>query len=85
MLAAVLSRHARPRGILFDRPHVVTDAPALLTAKGVSDRVTIVSGDFFQSVSGLQELIELRPFRFDHTDATADRAGHTGECAPAQF
>ncbi len=41
MLAAVLARHAGPRGILFDRPHVVKDAPALLDAKGVSDRVTI--------------------------------------------
>lgn len=50
MLAAVLSSHAGPRGILFDRPHVVTDAPALLTARGVSDRVTIESGNFFQSV-----------------------------------
>ena len=50
MLAAVLSRHAGPRGILYDRPHVVTDAPALLTASGVSDRVTIQSGDFFKSV-----------------------------------
>ena len=50
MLAAVLSRHAGPRGILFDRPHVVKNAPALLAARGVSDRVTIVPGDFFQSV-----------------------------------
>ena len=50
MLAAVLSRHAGPRGILFDRPHVVKDAPALLDAKGVSDRVTIEPGDFFESV-----------------------------------
>ena len=50
MLAAVLSRHAGPRGILFDRPHVVKDAPALLDAKGVSDRVTIEPGDFFKSV-----------------------------------
>ena len=48
MLAAVLSRHAGPRGILFDRPHVVNDAPALLDAKGVSDRVTIEPGDFFE-------------------------------------
>ena len=50
MLAAVLSRHAGPRGILFDRPHVVKDAPALLDAKGVSDRVTIQPGNFFESV-----------------------------------
>ena len=50
MLAAVLSRHAGPRGILFDRPHVVKDAPALLDTKGVSDRVTIQPGNFFESV-----------------------------------
>jgi O-methyltransferase len=50
MLAAVLAHHAGPRGILFDRPHVVKDAPALLDAKGVNDRVTIENGDFFQSV-----------------------------------
>jgi hypothetical protein len=50
MLAAILARHVGPRGVLFDRPHVVADAPALLKAKGVSDRVTIVAGDFFKRV-----------------------------------
>jgi hypothetical protein len=50
MLAAVLSHHAKPRGVLFDRPHVVTDAPNLLRARGVIDRVTIEPGDFFKSV-----------------------------------
>ncbi len=50
MLAAVLSHHAGPHGILFDRPHVVKDAPRLLHAKGVSDRVTIEPGDFFTNV-----------------------------------
>jgi hypothetical protein len=50
MLATVLARHAGPHGILFDRPHVVKDAPALLDAKGVRDRVKIEPGDFFTSV-----------------------------------
>ncbi len=50
MLAAVLTNHATPRGVLFDRPHVVNDAPALLEARGVSNRVTIETGDFFKSV-----------------------------------
>jgi len=50
MLAAILSRHPEPRGILFDRPHVVGDAPALLSAHDVADRVTIEPGDFFQRV-----------------------------------
>ena len=30
MLAHILARHPQPRGVLFDRPHVVTEAPALL-------------------------------------------------------
>jgi len=50
MLGAILSRHAAPRGVLFDRPHVVRDAPALLTAHGVQQRVTIEEGDFFAGV-----------------------------------
>ncbi len=50
MLAAILTRHAGPRGVLFDRPHVVADAPALLEAKGVSDRVKIEADDFFKTV-----------------------------------
>ncbi|MGH9867041.1 MAG: methyltransferase [Candidatus Polarisedimenticolia bacterium] len=50
MLAAILSRHAGPRGVLFDRPHVVRDAPALLKARGVEQRVSIEAGDFFETV-----------------------------------
>lgn len=50
MLAAILSHHAAPRGVLFDRPHVVRDAPALLKARGVEERVTIEPGDFFERV-----------------------------------
>jgi hypothetical protein len=50
MLGHILKRHARPRGILFDRPYVVTDAPALLRAHGVEGRVSIEHGDFFDRV-----------------------------------
>jgi len=50
MLAAILMAHPRPRGVLFDRPYVVTEAPALLKARGVEARVTIEEGDFFESV-----------------------------------
>ncbi len=50
MLAHILARHPQPRGILFDRPHVVTEAPALLRARGVESRVSIVHGNFFESV-----------------------------------
>src|SRR5258708_3688690 len=50
LLAAILTQHAGPRGVLFDMPHVVCDAPALLNARGVAERVSIEAGDFFKTV-----------------------------------
>ena len=50
MLGHVLSRHPGVQGVLYDLPHVVADAPALLASHGVADRVTIESGSFFESV-----------------------------------
>jgi hypothetical protein len=50
MLGHVLARHPGVKGVLYDLPHVVADAPPLLEAHGVSDRVEILSGSFFESV-----------------------------------
>jgi hypothetical protein len=50
MLAAILEKHPSVRGVLFDRPHVVGEAPALLKARGVDERVTIKAGSFFEEV-----------------------------------
>lgn len=50
MLGAILSRHPGPRGVLFDLPHVVSDAPALLKERGVDTRVRIEGGSFFETV-----------------------------------
>ena len=50
LLAAILSSHPGPRGVLFDMAHVVAEAPPLLKAHGVEDRVTIEAGSFFETV-----------------------------------
>jgi O-methyltransferase domain/Dimerisation domain len=50
MLGHILKRYPQPHGILFDRPHVVTEAPALLRAHGVEGRVSIERGSFFERV-----------------------------------
>ncbi len=50
LLATILARQPGPRGILFDMPHVVRDAPALIQARGVADRVRIEAGSFFETV-----------------------------------
>ena len=50
LLATILRRHLKPCGILFDLPHVVRDAPALIEARGLADRITIEAGNFFENV-----------------------------------
>jgi hypothetical protein len=50
LLTTILARNPRLRGILYDLPHVVRDAPPLIQSRGVADRVTIESGSFFERV-----------------------------------
>lgn len=50
LLSTILAHHAGPRGIVFDMPHVVRDAPALIAAQGLADRIAIESGSFFDSI-----------------------------------
>ncbi len=50
MLAAILAAHPDMRGVLFDLPHVITRAPAILAGHGVGDRAECVSGDFLEMV-----------------------------------
>jgi hypothetical protein len=69
MLAAVLSRHPDLRGVLFDLPHVVRDAPALLKARGVEGRVTIETGSFFERVPAGGDAYLLSHIIHDWTEA----------------
>jgi hypothetical protein len=50
LLATILESNPKSHGILFDMPHVVRDAPAVLKARGLTDRITIEQGSFFESV-----------------------------------
>jgi O-methyltransferase domain len=49
-LTTILGSYPETYGILFDLPHVVRDAPALIDARGLSERVAIEGGSFFESV-----------------------------------
>ncbi len=69
MLAHVLARHPQPKGVLFDRPHVVKDAPALLGERGVADRVTLAEGDFFERVPTGGDAYVLSHIIHDWTEA----------------
>jgi hypothetical protein len=50
LLATILGQHPSPRGILFDLPHVVRDAPAFLAQRGLTDRIQIENGSFFDRI-----------------------------------
>jgi O-methyltransferase domain len=50
LLTAILARYPKSSGILYDLPHVVRDAPKLIEARGLAQRVTIQAGSFFDSV-----------------------------------
>ncbi len=50
LLSTILARHTGPRGILFDMPHVVGDARPLIESRGLSDRISIATGSFFDAV-----------------------------------
>ena len=50
LLTTILAAHPGPRGVLFDLEHVVRDAPAMIRARGLDDRVTIEAGSFFERV-----------------------------------
>ena len=50
MLIHILQKHDKPRGVLYDLPGVVKDAPDFIEKHGMGDRISIESGSFFDSV-----------------------------------
>jgi hypothetical protein len=44
LLAAVLAAHPNLRGVLFDQPHVVSGAHAVLDSAGVAERCQVIGG-----------------------------------------
>jgi hypothetical protein len=50
VLAAVLRRHPHLRGVLFDHHSMLDEARAHLSRKGISDRVELAAGSFFESI-----------------------------------
>lgn len=70
-LAAILQANPQARGILFDAPDVLEDAPAQLEADGVSDRVELVAGDFHEAVPAGADLYLLKHVIHDWDDERA--------------
>jgi len=60
LLAAILKKYPRMKGVLFDRDHVIAGAGAPIVKAGVADRCQTASGDFFQAVPRGGDAMESR-------------------------
>jgi hypothetical protein len=70
LLATVLGRHRRVRGILYDQPQVVAGAGAsgFITAPAVAARCTTKGGDFFTAVPTGADAYMMKYIIHDWTD-----------------
>ena len=73
LLATVLGRHKRMRGVLFDLPHVAAGATATFTRAGITGRVRIESGDFFKELPSGADAIIMKHIVHDWDDDSATR------------
>ncbi|QSQ23182.1 SAM-dependent methyltransferase [Pyxidicoccus parkwayensis] len=71
LLAAVLRAHPSCRGILFDLPHVIDGARAQVEAEGLSQRMDLVAGSFFEPVIPAAEAYLLKHILHDWDDASS--------------
>jgi C-methyltransferase len=71
LLAAVLASAPASRGVLYDLPSVVADAPCLLRKQEVADRVRIAEGSFFDSVPSNGDAYILKNILHDWPDEKA--------------
>lgn len=71
LLAALLQRHTRLRGAVFDTADVVTAASQALHGAGVGTRGTCVAGDFFEAVPAGADLYILKSVLHNWRDEPA--------------
>lgn len=75
LLAAILRTGPHLQGILFDLPHVITEAEevGLLSPADIAARVTMVGGDFFDELPSGHDAYVLKWILHDWNDADALR------------
>lgn len=75
LLATILRRHKKLRGVLFDQPRVVAGAEAsgFVTAPGVRERCERVGGIFFESVPAGADAYLMKYIIHDWDDAKCAR------------
>ena len=68
LLAGILKANPQVQGVLFDLPFVIEGAGELLKKEGVRDRVELVAGDFFQSVTSGADAYMMKHIIHDWSD-----------------
>lgn len=68
LLRGILARTPHARGILFDRADVIEGARGAVAASGMSDRIDLVSGDFFEAVPPGADLYLMKSVLHDWPD-----------------
>jgi hypothetical protein len=68
LLAEILQRNSKARGVLMDLPHIVKQAPPVLMRYEVADRVQMVGGDMFKEVPPGGDLYLLKNIIHDWND-----------------
>jgi len=71
LVAGVLKARSNARGIVFDLPHVVEGAPAVLERAGVRDRCEVVGGSFLESVPSGGDVYVLKHILHNWDDASS--------------
>ena len=73
LLAKVLRTTVNSNGIVFDLPHVITEAAPTLKGHGLGDRLTSTGGDFFETVPADADVYVLSMVLHDWNDRDATR------------
>ncbi len=71
LLTAILKASEQPRGVIFDLPQVAEGARRAMQTEGLSERVEIEGGDFFESVSAGGDAYVLKFIIHDWDDERA--------------
>jgi hypothetical protein len=72
VLAAVLDRYPRLRGIVLDQPHLAEDARRIAAQHGLDRRTQVLGGDFFREVPA-GDVFLLKTILHNWDDARATR------------
>jgi hypothetical protein len=84
LIATLLSHNPAMRGVVFDQPHVASEASEVLASAGVADRCEITGGDFFKEVPAGADAYVIKFIVHDWNDADATRILETCRRAVAR-